>query len=174
MKKLIIAAAALMVSLAAYGQGQFVFNNRVLPDINARFVSNSDPTGGTTSSIGDQFQVQLFNSANGTLTAIDPASTTFRGAAGAAAAGYVTPTTETVAGVAPGANASIVLKVTGPGTDPTQQFGPYTVALGGGTITPPNLPLGTTPLVVNLVPEPSTLALGFLGVGALLAIRRRK
>ncbi len=174
MKKLIIAAAALMVSIAAYGQGQFVFNNRVLPDINARFISNGDPAAGTSSSIGTDFQVQLFNSVNGVLTAIDPATTTFRGAAGSAAAGYVTPTTETVAGVAPGANASIVLKVTGPNADPTQQFGPYTVSLGGGTITPPNLPLGASPLVVNLIPEPSTLALGFLGLGALLAIRRRK
>jgi hypothetical protein len=37
MKKLILALAALMVSLAAYGQGQFVFNNRIPPDINAKF-----------------------------------------------------------------------------------------------------------------------------------------
>jgi len=174
MKKLIIAVAALMVSLAAYGQGQFVFNNRVLPDINARFIANSDPAAGTSSIIGTDYQVQLFNQVGTTLTALDPASTTFRGAAGAAAAGYVTPTTETVAGVAPGANASIILKVTGGQADPSQSFGPYTVALGGGTITPPNLPLGTTPLTVNLVPEPTTLALGALGLGALLAIRRRK
>lgn len=50
MKKLIIALAALMVSIAAYGQGQFVFNNRIGTEVNARFVSSSDATG--TSSIG--------------------------------------------------------------------------------------------------------------------------
>jgi len=170
MKKLIIAVAALMVSIAAYGQGQFVFNNRVLPDVNARFVANTDT--GTVSSIGTDYTVQLFNGA----AALDPASTTFRGAAGTAAAGYVTPTTETVAGVAPGATANITLKVVGPNiAGGSQSFGPYGVSLGGGTVTPPNLPLGTTPLTVNLVPEPTTLALGFLGLGALgLAIRRRK
>jgi len=171
MKKLIIAVAALMVSIAAYGQGQFVFNNRVLPDINARFVASTDAAG--VSSIGTDYSVALFNG----TAALDPASTTFRGAAGTAAAGYVTPTTETVAGVAPGANASITLRVSGPNiTGGTQDFGPYTVALGGGTITPPNLPLGTQSLVVNLgtVPEPTTLALAALGgLGALLAIRRR-
>lgn len=172
MKKLIIAVAALMVSIAAYGQGQFVFNNRVLPDVNARFVASTDPAGGTTSSIGTDYTVALFNG----TTALDPATTTFRGAAGTAAAGYVTPTTETVAGVAPGAAANITLTVTGPNIQGGKQnFGPYAVTLGGGTITPPNLPLGTTPLTVTLVPEPSTLALGFLGLGALgLAIRRRK
>jgi hypothetical protein len=173
MKKLIIAVAALMVSIAAYGQGQFVFNNRVLPDINARFVASTDPAGGTTSSIGTDYTVQLFNG----TAALDPASTTFRGAAGTAAAGYVTPTTETVAGVAPGAAANITLKVVGPNIQGgSQNFGPYAVTLGGGTITPPNLALGTQPLTVSLgvIPEPTTLALGLLGLGALgLAIRRR-
>lgn len=169
MKKLIIAVAALMVSIAAYGQGQFVFNNRVLPDINARFVANTDT--GTTSSIGTDYTVQLFTG----TTALDPASTTFRGAAGTAAAGYVTPTTETVPGIAPGASAAITLKVMGPNLPAAgQSFGPYNVTLGGGTVTPPNLPLGASPLVVTLVPEPTTLALGLLGLGALgLAIRRR-
>jgi hypothetical protein len=173
MKKLIIAVAALMVSIAAYGQGQFVFNNRVLPDVNARFIANTDPAAGTSSIIGTDYTVQLFNG----TAALDPASTTFRGAAGTAAAGYVTPTTETVAGLAPGATANITLKVVGPNiTGGSQTFGPYSVALGGGTVTPPNLPLGTTPLTVTLgaIPEPTTLALGFLGLGALgLAIRRR-
>lgn len=172
MKKLIIAVAALMVSIAAYGQGQFVFNNRVLPDVNARFIANTDPADGSSSIIGTDYTVQLFNG----TAAIDPASTTFRGAAGTATAGYVSPTTETVPGVAPGAAAQITLKVLGPNiTGGSQSFGPYSVTLGGGTITPPNLPLGTTPLTVTLVPEPTTLALGLLGLGALgLAIRRRK
>jgi len=173
MKKLILAAAALMVSIAAYGQGQFVFNNRVVPDVTARFVGNTDAAG--TSSIGTDFTVNLYSNAGGNLTALDPASTTFRGAAGTASAGYVTPTTETVPGVAAGANASIVVRVLGAKvTGGQQDFGPYTVSLGGGTISPPNLPLGTSPLSVTLIPEPSTIALGLLGVGALLAIRRRK
>jgi len=173
MKKLIIAAAALMVTIAAYGQGQFAFNNRVLPDVNARFVANSDASG--SSSIGTDFTVQLFDkAASGTLTPLDPASTTFRGAAGTTTAGYVTPTTETDPAVAIGASANIVVRVLGANVAGGQQdFGPYTVSLGGGTITPPNLPLGVNALTVNLVPEPTTIALGLLGLGALVAIRRR-
>jgi len=172
MKKLIIAVAALMVSIAAYGQGQFVFNNRILPDINARFIANTDPAAGTSSSIGSpDYTVQLFSAG----TALD--TTTFRGAAGSAAAGYVTPLTETVPNVAPGANASITVKVLGPNiAGGSQSFGPYTFALGGGTLPPTNMPLGSQPLTVTLgaIPEPSTLALGFLGLGAILAVRRRK
>ena len=177
MKKLIIALAALMVSVAAYGQGQFVFNNRIGTEVNARFILPSDPPTGASSSVGSpDYTVSLLGGAVGapvgSLVALDPASTGFRGAAGTTTAGYVTSVTPTVPGVAIGGNASVLLRVMGPGGF-SQDFGPYTVnSLGGGTATPPNLQLGTSPLV--LVPEPTTLALGALGLGALLAIRRRK
>jgi hypothetical protein len=180
MKKLIIAVAALMVSIAAYGQGQFVLNNRITADgINARFILNTDPATGASSSVGSpDFTVNLLGGAQGTptaqLVALDPSSTTFRGAAGTATAGYLTQVTPVVPGVAPGSPASIVLRVLGPGVAGGQQdFGPYNVNLGGGTITPPNLPMGGNPLVVQ-IPEPTTLALGALGLGALFLIRRRK
>jgi len=180
MKKLILAAAALMVTIAAYGQGQFVLNNRITADgINARFVLNTDPVGGATSSVGaPDYTVNLLGGPAGTpvaqLVALDPASTTFRGAAGTATAGYLTQVTPVVPGVAPGAAADIVLRVLGPGVVGGQQdFGPYNVTLGGGTITPPNLPMGGNPLVVQ-IPEPTTLALGALGLGALLLFRRRQ
>jgi len=175
MKKLIIALAALMVSVAAYGQGQFVFNNRIGTEVNARFVMAGDPTG--TSTIGSpDWTVQLLGGPAGTpvaqLVALDPSSTTFRGAAGTTTAGYVVGVTPAVPGVAVGGNASVVVRLQGPGGF-SQEFGPYTVnGLGGGTTTPPNLQLGTTPLTV--VPEPTTLVLAALGLGGLLALRRRK
>lgn len=170
MKKLIIALAALMVSVAAYGQGQFVFNNRIGTEVNARFVM---PGETTTSSIGSpDWTVQLFGGPQGTpvanLQPLNPASTTFRGAPGSNAAGYVTGVTATVPGVDARGNADILVRVIGPGT--SVDFGPYQVTLGGGVDLPPNLQLGTTPLVV---PEPTTLALAALGLGALLALRRR-
>jgi hypothetical protein len=178
MKKLIIALAALMVSIAAYGQGQFVFNNRIGTEVQARFITSTDPANGSSSSIGSpDWSVQLLGGpVGGTLVALDPSSTTFRGAPGTAAAGYVTSVTPVVPGVGVGGNASVQVKVLGPG-GVNQTFGPYTVnGLGGGTTTPPNLQLGTSPLVVNtaVIPEPTTLALGALGLGALLFIRRRK
>jgi MYXO-CTERM domain-containing protein len=170
MKKLIIALAALMVSVAAYGQGQFVFNNRIGTEVNARFVLPGDPAGSSSVGSPDWTVSLLGGPVGGTLVALDPGSTTFRGAPNTTAAGYVVGITPAVPGVAAGANASVLVRVLGPGT--SVDFGPYTVnGLGGGTITPPNLQLGTSPLVV---PEPATWALGALGLAALLAIRRRK
>src|SRR5690349_24483194 len=101
-------------SIAAFGQGQFVFNNRVLPDINARFVLTCDPPG--TSSIGTDYTVLVlaYEPGGQVQLAVDPPSTTFRGPAGSAAAGYVIPTTETVSGAAPGSAINVALKVVGP------------------------------------------------------------
>jgi len=93
-----IAAAALMVSIAAYGQGQFVFNNRIPPDINAKFQLSTD-TGTTSSLAGNAYTVQLLGGPTGTaqanLTAL--ATTDFRTGA---AAGYVNGLTVTVPTVA--------------------------------------------------------------------------
>jgi len=175
MKKLIIALAALTVSVAAYGQGQFVFNNRIGTEVNARFVMAGDPAGQSTIGSPD-WTVQLLGGPAGTavgqLVPLDPASTTFRGAAGTTTAGYVVGVTPAVPGVAVGGNASVLVRLQGPAGF-SQDFGPFTVnGLGGGTTTPPNLQLGTSPL--NVVPEPTTLVLAALGLGGLLALRRRQ
>jgi MYXO-CTERM domain-containing protein len=168
MKKLMIAVAALMVSIAAYGQGQFVFNNRIPPDINAKIVL----ADGTTGLSGTDYTVQLLAGPSGTPTAqLQPIATTdFRTGA---AAGYVNALTPTVPGVGEGKNADVVLRVfQGAGTSGAAlvDFGPYTVTLHESPNTPANLPMGTALLTV---PEPSTLALGLIGLGALFAIRRR-
>jgi hypothetical protein len=181
MKKLMIAAAALMVSIAAYGQGQFVFNNRIPPDINAILKLSTD--GATSSLAGSAYQVQLLGGATGTAVAqLQPVGATdFRTGA---AAGYVNPITATVAGVAGGKGADIYLQVisggtlagntvTG-GTKLSPLLGPYNITVQEAPATPGNLPLGTSALVVTAVPEPATLALGVIGLGTLLAIRRRK
>lgn len=169
MKKLMIAVAALMVSIAAYGQGQFVFNNRVPPDINAKFQTDAG-----VALAGTAYTVQLLGGAAGTpqanLTALG--TTDFRTGN---AAGYVNPLTVTVPGVGNGKNADILLRVfagTSATGNPLGTFGPYSVTVTEAPATPPNLALGTNPLVVT-IPEPATLALGALGIGALLAIRRR-
>jgi hypothetical protein len=172
MKAIVLVLTAIAcASVAALGQGQFAFNNQVPPEINARFIANTDPENGSSSSIGGaEFLVQLFNvEAGGILLPLEPFSTTFRGPAGSSVAGYVDPTTETVPGVPPGAMANIVVRVLGQGSVAGQQdFGPYSVSLGGDTITPPNLPLGTSPLVIYFnVPEPTTLILSLVGIGAL-------
>jgi MYXO-CTERM domain-containing protein len=169
MKKLMIAVAALMVSIAAYGQGQFVFNNRVPPDINAKFVDSSG-----AGLAGTAYTVQLLGGLSGSTTLTPLTTTDFRTGA---AAGYVNPLTVTVPGVTDGKKADIMLKVfAGVGTAGTalSSFGPYTVTVAEAPNIPSSLPMGTQNLVVNTVPEPTTLALGVIGLGALLAIRRRK
>jgi len=174
MKKLIIAVAALMVSVGAYGQGQFFFSNRDTANgVNARFVLPTDAAG--TSSVGAGYTVTLTGGAAGapvgSLVALSPGTTDFR-TSSAAAIGYVNPITVTVPGVAAGAGAEVMVNVKGPGGVFSQLFN--VTALGGGTATPPTLPMGTASLTLTPVPEPATLALGALGLGALLAIRRRK
>jgi hypothetical protein len=177
MKKLILAAAALMVSLAAYGQGQFVFNNRALPDVNAQFKLDNGTIPGSDAT---PYTVQLWGgpagSASSTWTEL--ATTTFRTGN---AAGYVNPITVTVPGATTAASVEVRLfnSATTTGT-------PFGTLVSGGTEQvfnvpvavapnpPGNMPLGTTALTFTTVPEPSTLALAALGLGSMLFIRRRK
>src|SRR5438046_2679375 len=110
MKKLLLAAAAIMVSVAAFGQGQVVFNNRVPPDVDARVTFAGSGLG-----VGAGYTAQLFGGAAGTaataLTALTP-TTTFR-TSSAATMGYVTQPADpvTIPGVTPGSNAALQLRV---------------------------------------------------------------
>jgi len=172
MKKLILALAALMVSLAAYGQGQFVFNNRVPPDINAKFGLSTGVTPGSDATV---YTVQLLGGPSGSAqsTWTEIGTTTFRTGN---AAGYVNPITVTV----PGATTSADFKLsvfTGTSTTGTALGTLATVFTTPVAIAPnppPNAPLGTAAITFSAVPEPTTLALGLIGVGSLLFIRRRK
>jgi hypothetical protein len=172
MKKLVIALAALVVSVAAYGQGQVVFNNFVPPDINAKVTLDG---AGVTSG----WTAQLWSAPAGTtdkskFTALTP-TTTFR-TTPAAAAGYVNPIDVTVPGIAAGAQGSFIMRAFN-GADYASSVGKgesgiITITLGGGTLPPSNL-TGLQAFTVA-IPEPSTLALGALGALGLLVWRRRQ
>jgi hypothetical protein len=180
MKKLIVTLAALLVTVAAYGQGAVTFNNRVTGVVDAKVTLASDGSGVSTG-----FTAQLYGGPAGTaidkLVALTP-STTFRTGN---AAGYVNPVDVTVTGVAAGATATLVMRAFN-GTDYNSanstikgQSGTFNVALGGGTLPPANL-TGLTAFSLAggtttppVVPEPSTIALGALGAAVLL-FRRRK
>jgi MYXO-CTERM domain-containing protein len=72
-----------------------------------------------------------------------------------------------------GGSADIWIKVAQTPSGQSIILGPFTVTLGGGTMVPPNLALGTRPFILG-VPEPSSLTMGALGLAALLMIRRRR
>ena len=170
MKKLILAVAAVMVSVAAFAQGVVVFNNRVAGVVDAR-VTFADGSGG----VGAGYTAQLFGGADAAnLTALNPA-TSFR-TSSTAAQGYVNSVDVTVPGIAPGNKATLVMRVFDSANAQVGASGQITITLGGGTLPPSNLE-GLQPFTVTgagvVVPEPSTIVLAALGVGALL-LRRRK
>jgi hypothetical protein len=179
MKKLLVTLAAVLVSVSTFAQGQIIFNNRT-PSGDAP-VSRPDGTG---AGAGITAQLYLVG-AGGALTPLTP-TTTFR-TTSAAAAFFVTDINPfTVQGVLPGQSATFrfVAWETSAGsyenavatgalngrssTDVTiTQLGG--TPAGGAPIPPPALN-GLT--AFQLIPEPSTMALGVLGAAALLFRRR--
>jgi hypothetical protein len=181
MKKLLIALAAVCITVASYGQGQVVFANRVTGIFDAPVtVAGSNPQVGP----GPTWSAQLYlQGAGGALTALTPASTFRPAGTGSAAIAdrYWINQTVDVPGVAAGASANFVVRAwqTSAGSfDAAKAAGnfgestPFAVTVGGGTLPPANL---TTlqAFTVAVVPEPSVIALGVLGASALL-LRRRK
>jgi len=184
MKKLMITAAALMVAVAAYGQGSFFFNTHdVAAGNNVNFTLNGAPA---TSAANDHMVEVLAGPDLQHLTALTP-TLTLNGTG--ARAGYTSPlsATYTVPSVAGGATAVVAYRAfQGTSFDTaTTKSDLITTVMGGTTPlsvalvsapTPPiEINLGTgTVAITGVVPEPTTLALGALGMGALLLIRRRK
>lgn len=172
MKKLLLTFAALAVTLASsFGQGQLFFNNRVA----GSYVNRAVFQGTTEGVPGPQYQAQLVMDAGGTFTPIG-SPVAFR-PAGANAGLMIGGQTLTVPGVAEGAKATFRLVVIEGTAFSTAAIRGQSVAqeftLGGSLITPPNTQFGGAAENINVVPEPSTIALGILGAAALL-LRRRK
>jgi hypothetical protein len=183
MKKLLIALAAVAITVASYGQGQVVFANRVTGVFDAPVMY-----GDTGHGPGPGYTAQLYlqPAGGGALTPLTPVGE-FRPAG--TGTGAIADRYWAVAGgnnlvdvpVASGANATFVVRAwkTSLGTfDAAKASGsdfgessPFTVAVGGGTLPPANL---TTMqgFTVVAIPEPATIALGVLGAAALLLRRR--
>jgi hypothetical protein len=185
MKKLIVILACMMAAVASYAQGTVNFNTRI-PGIVDFKVQGANGTFLQ----GSGFTAQLYGGpVGGALSPLTPTAS-FRDTA--AGAGYINPAgTVIVPGVAGGKDASLQLRVWNnaggtitsyesaleSGTSPI-----FTVTLGDPNASPPTVPadltgLGTAgaagALQLQLIPEPTTIALGLLGA-ALLLIRRRK
>jgi PEP-CTERM motif len=162
-----------MVSL---GQGTVFFANLDNPQVNAP-VYQAD---GVTKLSGPQFRADLFGGPSADTLAFI-ATTAFLTGSGA---GYFSGGPQAVSGVAPGDYAWIQVNVWNTASGNTfadarasglpnswWQSSVFSVIAGGETITPtppaPLTGLGMTPVFLNGIPEPPTMAILGLGLGFL-------
>ena len=157
MKKPILALAAMMITAATSGQGTVQFNNRLLAyGIDARIFLASAPISDPS------FKAQIYAGPEGaavsSLKAV-PVTTTFRTGN---SAGYLNPIPLLIPGIAPGAKATLVVRVynglTFESSTISGTSNPITIALGAAG-TPP----GPSAELIGLesftiTPEPSTSA----------------
>jgi hypothetical protein len=179
MKKLVVIAACVGATAMAFGQGTFNLNNRQTADgINA-IVTHMD--GMTAIDGADGWVVQAWVGAD--AGSLAPVGTPVEFRTGAAQGYFAGGAVD--AGVANGTEVMIQVAAwnINDGADvlAAQAAGgavglsiPVTVTVDGPPNTPPNL-VGLEPWMVSaeVIPEPSTFALGLLGIGALM-LRRRK
>jgi len=177
MKKALVAIAALLISVSAYAQGQVNFNTHVTtdtPPVDAR-VLNPD---GTPVGAGGFGQLFIKNGSSYTALVADPlvngGASPFR--TSAAGLGYING--GGVTAPLPAGSYSLVLRAWAGGAssyDTATIRGeslPVTITLTEAPAIPNDL-IGLQGFTLTTVPEPTTLALGAVGLGALL-IRRRK
>jgi hypothetical protein len=185
MKKLILTAAALMIAVAAHAQGAFTFNTRNLTGDPAKNIRFTDASGNFLS--GADFFVQVFaGPAAGGVAGLQPLDGALPLNRTGNGAGYTNPflqayttsfTGDALIGYAAyqgssWANATLKSPIISTQNGGAAGAANLTVALQAAPNLPLEVALGTG--TVALVPEPTTLALGLLGLGALLAFRRRQ
>lgn len=181
MKKILIAICMLAMVGPAFAQGSVNFlNYNTANGVNGRV--RLDTLSGAY--IGATYLGQIFaGSSAGSLAPIG-SPVAFRNNTSGVGTGIISAGELAIPGIAAGSPAFIQLRAweaAGGATwdaasvNPAARVGQsatITVTLGGGTL-PPAYLAGLAEFAVVPVPEPSTIALGLLGV-AMLAIRRRK
>jgi len=190
MKKLLLLATCLLVAVGAYAQGTVNFANGGA-GVNAPATNGN--TGTLAAPANGTFYAMLYVGASGSLSTDLSTNGVGGGAAqiGTTSAGYFFGGTRTITTFAPGTAITAQVRVWSSaagatwesiaGADSTTRSGAgyatsplFNVTLGGNGIPNPNL-VGMGPgFIVAPVPEPSSIALGLLGLGAVALIRRRK
>ena len=193
LKKAVLTLAVVGVTVVTYGQGQVNFNNRIL-GTSAQVYSAPGVLAAGTAFYAQLFAADGVGQSEGSLVGVGT-PVNFRTSAGA---GYVQEVgTTTFDGTA--VNTTVNVTAVNGGAVTLQlrawssAFSSYAAAVAGGgaygksallnlastgnpNATPtPGLPVNLDGLTgFTMVPEPSTMALGVLGVGSLLFLRRRK
>ncbi len=191
MKKLILTTSFMVAAFAAFGQGQLIMNNssatRIWEDRN-----NDGTTNGPADSLwaaGAASRVAIYAMGGSNQPA---ASLVFQAGAmtNLFAPGLFAGGTRTLSlpegpasvqvrawsGSFPNFESARAAALGGDQTIRTGMSGKLNITLLLPGPTPPNslVNAGLTPIVVAPVPEPSSIALGLLGLGAIALFRRRK
>lgn len=184
MKKLIITASLMIAAAASFGQGQLIFANNAATSITNSLTGAATPG----SAAQDDAQVALYvgnvGDSVGSLTLTGPVTNCF--SAGRFSGGTRTltgwtgtiqlqvrawlattvyPSYEAAVAAALGGDASVVVGVSSPFSFATTQSPTLPNSIAGN---------GLDAIRLIPVPEPSSIALGLLGLGAVALFRRRK
>jgi hypothetical protein len=185
MKKLLITVAAVLSALNMYGQGTVNFQNGTG---NRVYV---DSTSGTAAAAG--YAVGLYYAADGIT---DESMFVQLGGSAAITGGIFVGGNRTAPTATPGGfgmfqvrgwttaygtsyESGLSAGSQGGGANKVGKSNIVRVDTGDPTTVPPGTPAalatsGLTPFALTTVPEPSAIALGLLGAGTLLLLRRRK
>jgi hypothetical protein len=195
MKKLILIPAALLICAGAYAQGTILFSDSSTTKVSI----NGGPAAGTTPTAAGGYLVDLFYQVDTSGSAAPAAITSLNSPLGSwvefGAVALSGPPGEYLTGKValngiPGGD-NVWLEVVGFNNSATSFANAKTSASYFGdtsvislTTADPAIPtqqpvsLSSNPaftgLVLNVVPEPTTLALGAIGAASLLAFRRKK
>jgi hypothetical protein len=180
MKKILLIAVAAFVSVSAFAQGTVNFSNLGRPIMTA----DGSTGAGAAVPAGNAFMAALFYAPPGTTDM--NAFMQVGAAANFIAAGTIVGGTRTAPVTPAGAAAAFQIRVwevaTGADYDSATHRGASNIVegnTGNPEAIPPGTPLnlvaaGLTGFQMEILPEPSVIALGALGAGALLLLRRRK
>lgn len=175
MKKILLSAVALLAALSVQGQGTVNFANFGAGWLTSRF---TDATAGGAQLSGSWSVELLAGTASGALTSVTTAVATFT--TGFFNAGVVTvPLTGSgFAQVRVWDNqGGTITSYAQASSTANVRFGQSTEFAISGLAAPPSPPVTMANMpgvAVNVIPEPSTIALGLLGALGAFLIRRRK
>ena len=174
-KQLMILTATLGLAVSVFGQGQVTLGNN-----SASLVRINDAVSGTPAAIGQLTFQLLAGAPGGSLTAVGTAPSN------GAIAGRIANTVFNIAAVAAGQTGDFQVRAW------DSAFATFAAAQSAGALTgqsavfqsttspagdPPALPVALAGKYAGFavqVPEPSTIALGLIGAGSLLFLRRKK